>query len=70
MALYIDTTLVGTATANTNSLTAASTMKIGSIQTNVNYFNGSISVLQVYNRVLSTSEIQQIFQTYKTRHLI
>jgi len=70
MALYIDTTLVGTATANTNSLTSASNMKIGSLQTNVNYFNGNISVLQVYNRVLSTSEIQQIFQTYKTRHLI
>ena len=68
MALYIDAVLVGTVTGGTNSQTAATYMRIGSIQLGAPYFNGSISAVQVYNRALISTEIQQNYNAFAPRY--
>jgi hypothetical protein len=70
IAMYVDgvSTPVATGTGNTNSLTAATNMRIGSLQTNVNFFNGNITQAMIYSRALTTTEISTIYTATKSRY--
>jgi sialidase-1 len=68
MNLYVDGTLVASGTGGANSLTDPTQMRIGCLQTNANFFNGSISTVAVYNRALSAAEIQQNFNALRGRY--
>lgn len=56
--LYIDGSLDdSTTTNNTSSLTAPSYMDIGRLQAGVEYWQGKVSKVHVYNRVLTSTEV-------------
>ena len=65
--LYVDGSFITSGTGNTNSLTGATTIRIGSIQTNIQFFNGNIAQVSMYNRALTASEIQQNYIALKGR---
>jgi hypothetical protein len=66
--LYVDGSSVATGTGGTNSLTAPPTLRIGSIQTsNTGFFSGSIANVQIYNKALSITEIQNNYNQYLPR---
>jgi hypothetical protein len=65
--LYVDGSFITSGTGNTNSLTGATTIRIGSIQTNIQFFNGNIAQVSMYNRALTASEIQQNFNALRGR---
>lgn len=65
--LYIDSILTATGIGQTGSLTTAPNMRIGSLQTGLNYFSGNIGPVHVYNRALSQAEIIQNYNATKTR---
>ena len=65
--LYVDGSFIISGTGNTNSLTAPSTIRIGSLQTNVQFFNGNIAQVSIYNRALTPQEIQQNFNATRSR---
>jgi hypothetical protein len=67
--LYVDGIQVATATGGTNSLTAPTSLRIGSIQTNINFFSGSIANVQIYNKALSATEIQTNYNQYLPRFI-
>lgn len=66
---YIDGVLIGTQ-ALTGTLTGVSSRAIGKFGQGdgVYGFNGSISALSVYNRELSSAEVQTIFQSSRARY--
>ena len=58
MQLYIDGTLdASTTSPNTSSLTAPSYLDIGRIQTGGDYWQGDISKVHIYNKVLNSTEV-------------
>lgn len=69
--LYIDTTLVNTTVAAAPNLTTTSKLffsVFGEGQSPLGfYFKGSLSVVQLYNRALSLSEITQNYKAMKGR---
>ena len=65
--LYVDTQQVATGTGGVQSLTSSTNMRIGAIQVNNNFFSGSISNIQIYNRALSASEVAQNYNAQKSR---
>lgn len=66
--LYVDGELKSSAIAgNTNSLTSASNMRIGSLQTNIGFFSGEITANSAYNRVLSAGEIYKLYESHSQR---
>lgn len=66
--LYVDGSSIATSTGSTNSLTAPPTLRIGSIQTsNTGFFSGSIANVQIYNKALSVTEIQNNYNQYLPR---
>jgi hypothetical protein len=67
--LYVDGSFIMTGTGGTTSLTANPILRIGSLTTNLTtgFFSGSISTVQIYNKALSASEVQQNYNQYKTR---
>jgi hypothetical protein len=65
--LYVDSLLVASGIGQTGSLNFTSNMRIGSLQTGVNYYLGNLNAVQIYNRVLSSTEITQNYNTIKTR---
>jgi hypothetical protein len=65
--LYVDGELKDTGIGNTNSLTAPSKIRIGSQQTNLGFYSGKISTVQIYNRVLTQTEILQNYNATKSR---
>jgi hypothetical protein len=67
ISLYVDSLLVASSTAQTGSLTSTSNMRIGSLQTGANYYLGSLSTVQIYNRVLSSTEVTQNYNATKAR---
>jgi hypothetical protein len=67
MSLYVDSTLVATGTGQTGSLTSVSSMRIGALQTSINFFSGNISQVQIYNIVLSAQEVLQNYNATKSR---
>jgi hypothetical protein len=69
IALYIDGTLIKSGTvSNTSSLTSSTQIRIGCLQTNLNFFVGDISSILIYNRALSADEVNQNFNAYRGRY--
>ena len=66
--LYVDGVEVDNGTGNTASLTTATTMGIGRLQTALNYFSGDIGLCQAYNVELTDAQVLQNFNAYKTRY--
>lgn len=66
--LYVDGVEVSTGTGNTSALASATTMGIGRLQTALNYFSGDIGLCQAYNIELTSSQVLQNFNAYKTRY--
>lgn len=67
MALYIDGSLNATATDTTTvSTTNTSPVGIGSRGATGSYlFPGSIDDVRIYNRALSATEVQQLYNEYQ-----
>jgi hypothetical protein len=63
--LYVNGELEST-NNNTDIYTNGEELEIGSYDSN-NFFNGDISVVQLYDRVLSPQEVLQNYNAYKTR---
>ena len=57
MKIYINGVPQTTGTGPTGAKTAPTTLHIGNLQTNINYFNGAIDQLKIYNVVLNDSDI-------------
>lgn len=66
--LYVDGNFIISGIANTSSLTGPSNICIGSLQTNLNFFSGNISTVQLYNRDLTAQEIRQNFEALRGRY--
>ena len=75
ISLYVDGTLNGSTTGNGYSGYNGSYIRIGGYALDASthpnslpgYFTGNISVVQIYNRALSASEIQQNYNAQKSR---
>jgi len=67
--LYVDGIQVATATGGTNSLSASSALRLGSVQANptTGFFSGSISTVQIYNRALLSNEVQSNYSEFQSR---
>jgi hypothetical protein len=46
---------------------SSNTLKIGTSTSAGEYLNGQIALVQIYNRVLSASEVLQNFNAYRQR---
>ncbi len=60
IAVYVDGVPRGTGTGPTGSRTFPSALRIGSLQTGNNFFNGTLDDVRLYPRVLTASEIQAL----------
>jgi hypothetical protein len=67
LVLYVDGTLVASGTGGTNSLTTPTQLRIGSLQTGINFFSGNIAQVSIYNRALSAAEVTQNFNALRGR---
>jgi uncharacterized repeat protein (TIGR02543 family) len=66
--LYVNNTAIsGTTTSTIAPASDAAGMRIGREWTNANYVNGSIPVVRIYNRALSTTEITQNYNALLPR---
>jgi len=65
--LYIDGVLIGTANGLNMTTTGANKLWIGRYHDGSYNFNGEIPITKTYNRVLSSSEVKQNYNKYKTR---
>jgi hypothetical protein len=63
--IYINGVLTGTADQNSGTPAAGSTIRIGNRAAGDLTFDGSIDDIRIYNRVLSTSEVQQLYNMGK-----
>ncbi|MES2780897.1 MAG: IPT/TIG domain-containing protein, partial [Bacteroidota bacterium] len=61
--LYINGTLEGTGTASTNALTSPAFIRLGSIQTNFNFYNGKLDEVRIWNVVRTGTEIRNAMET-------
>lgn len=68
--LYVDGASVATTTGGTQSLTSPTQLRIGSIQSQIGFFSGNISAVQIYNRVLSSTEVIQNFNALRSRYSV
>lgn len=67
ISLYINNSLVGSNSFSGTPQTTGTGIRIGRRWDNPDYFNGKISAIKFYNRVLSTQEISQNFNSLKDR---
>ncbi|MBS1645985.1 MAG: T9SS type A sorting domain-containing protein [Bacteroidetes bacterium] len=58
MSVYVDGVLESTGTGSTNPRNAPAQIDIGRILTGINYFNGTIDEVRIWNRALCQGEIQ------------
>jgi len=63
--MNFSTTAINSASHTSTTLT---TIRIGHDNFGARYFNGSIGIVSVYNRALTSSEISQSFNTYRGRY--
>jgi len=61
MKLYIDGKFDSSTTGPTGTRTNSPALRIGSLQTGVNFFNGSISDVAFYGQVLTTNQIAVLY---------
>jgi Concanavalin A-like lectin/glucanases superfamily/Glycosyl hydrolases family 2, sugar binding domain/Glycosyl hydrolases family 2/Glycosyl hydrolases family 2, TIM barrel domain len=61
MKIYVDGNWEATDVGGTNSLTAPAYLRFGSRQTGVNFFNGSLDNIRIYNRVLGSNEVTALY---------
>lgn len=54
-------------TYTNTSINAASTLRIGNSISNVDYMNGNIAIVQIYNKALTAAEISQNFNATRGR---
>ena len=60
--IYVDGVSVGSVTANVNALTAATNFNIARSTGAVNYFNGSLDEISIYNTALSGATVLSHYQ--------
>ena len=68
--LYVDTILVATATGGKQSLTAPPQLVMGAQQTLINFLNGDIAELLIYNSALSDTSRQAVENTLITKYAV
>ena len=61
LSVYVDGVLSATGTGGTNSLMLPANLRFGAIRTGVNFFNGSLDDIRVYNRALGNLEVQALY---------
>lgn len=61
--LYVDGASQGTIATNNNALTSAASLTFGRLQTGINYYQGHLDEVSLYNRVLSASEVTAHYQS-------
>lgn len=66
--LFINGVLESSGVSSSTLLTDNSNIIIGGNTIDSRYFNGNISIVQIYNRVLSTNEIEQNYNAIKKRY--
>ncbi|HEX3628315.1 MAG TPA: LamG-like jellyroll fold domain-containing protein [Verrucomicrobiae bacterium] len=62
LSIYVDGLLQATGAAGTESLNAPAFLRFGSRQTGVNFFNGSLDDIRIYNRALGSNEVTALYQ--------
>jgi len=65
--LYVNGTSEASGSSNANILNANPNISIGGNTNDTRMFNGNIANVQIYNRILSSTEILQNFNAQKTR---
>ncbi|MGA2865033.1 MAG: LamG-like jellyroll fold domain-containing protein [Verrucomicrobiota bacterium] len=60
MWLYVDGALQASATASTATRSTPVSLRLGSLQSGVNYFNGSLDEVRLYNCLLSPAQVTQL----------
>lgn len=63
MALYIDGKLDNTTTGPTGSRTSSPALRLGSLQTGVNFLSGSLSDVAMYQQVLTSNQIATLYSS-------
>ncbi|MGC3958510.1 MAG: LamG domain-containing protein [Verrucomicrobiota bacterium] len=63
MALYVDGKLDNSTTGPTGSRTSSPALRFGSLQTGVNFFNGSMSDVAFYQQVLTSNQIATLYSS-------
>jgi hypothetical protein len=57
MVLYVDGTQQATATGPTGTRNAPANLRVGSLQTNLNFFAGQIDELRLFNTALTAAQV-------------
>jgi hypothetical protein len=65
--MYLNSSLIASSTLLENITTATTNLIIGGSVSSDEFFNGSIGNTQIYNRVLSATEVQQNYNAQKSR---
>jgi hypothetical protein len=65
--LYVNAVSEGTGASSTSALTANPNISIGANSGDSRYFSGSIANVQIYNKALSATEIQNNYNQYLPR---
>ena len=60
MVLYIDGAQQATATGPTGTRSAPGSLRIGSLQTNLNFFAGQIDEVRLFNAALTAAQVGAI----------
>jgi hypothetical protein len=61
LAIYIDGTLDNSTTGPTGARTAPANLRFGSLQTAINYLNGNLSDVAMYDTVLTASQVATLY---------
>jgi hypothetical protein len=60
--LYVDGVWQATGTGNTNSLSSATSLRMGCRQTGGNYFQGNLDDVRIYSRALGSNEVTALYE--------
>ena len=70
MKVYINGTLETTGTGPTGTKNVPGTLHFGNLQTNINYFSGSIDQVKIYKSVISAADIAALANESSTNYTI